>query len=268
MRTRKISTNWNRAFLALFFCAALVSGGAIEKLAGSLKRPQTANHGRAVHKANIPLAPFSPPRGLHAQLDVRGVYLIWENEGEMPPSSMQFDYRIYRREKGSPHAVSIPYLRAILHTREGERWTGVDTTFKWEKTYLYSVRPVTRVYSQSGKLISEIEGDETAAIEITTHDIFPPAIPERLLAVVTQFRGKNFVDLLWAPNVEKDIAGYNVYRREENGEAARINSSPVTILSLQDLNALPAHTYFYSISAIDKHGNESARSQEAKAMLQ
>ena len=257
---------WHMTFLALFFCTALAWGGESEKAA--LKKSQPVSHGRAVYSTNIPPAPFSPPKGLHAQLDVRGVYLIWENDGETPPSSMQFDYRVYRREKGSLNRAVVPYLRAILHTREGERWTGVDTTFKWEKTYLYSVRPVTRVYSQSGKLISEIEGDESAPIEITTHDVFPPAIPERLLAVVSQFRGKNFVDLLWAPNTDKDIAGYNVYRREENGEAARINSSPVTILSLQDLNVFPAHTYFYSISAVDKHGNESARSQEARAMLQ
>ena len=251
-------------FLALCFCTAWVWSGEIEK--GPAKKPQPASHGRAVHSTNIPPAPFSPPKGLHAQLDVRGVYLIWENDGEMSPPSMQFDYRLYRREKGSSNRVVIPYLRAILHTREGERWTGVDTTFKWEKTYLYSVRSVTRLYSQSGKPIREIEGDESAPIEITTHDVFPPAIPQNLMALAGH--KKNFVDLLWAPNTEQDLSGYNLYRREESGEVVRIHSVPATILSLQDTGVVAGHTYFYSISAVDKNGNESARSPEAMAKLQ
>lgn len=251
-------------FLVFCVCAALAWGGEIQKV--SQEKPHPASRGRAVHNTNIPPPPFSPPKGLHAQLDVRGVYLIWENDGETPPPSTQFDYHLYRWEKGSSNRVAVPYLRAILHTREGERWTGVDTTFKWEKTYLYSVRPVTRVYSQSGKLISEIEGDESAPIEMTTHDVFPPAIPENLMALAS--RGNNFVDLLWAPNTEQDLSGYNVYRREENGETTRLHSVPMTILSLQDTSVVAGHTYFYSISAVDKNGNESARSPEATAKLQ
>ena len=69
------------------------------------------------------------------------------------------------------------------------------------------------------------------------------------------------------PNAERDISGYNVYRRDEYGQAERINSVPRTTLSFQDTNAALAHTYLYSISAVDKGGNESARSQESPAVL-
>jgi len=239
---------WHMAFFALFFC--VVCGQAV---AGS-------------SNSAVP-APLSPAKGLHAQVDVRGVYLIWENEIEDQDPSLKFDYRVYRREKGASKRVAVPYLRAVLHTREGERWSGVDTGIEWEKTYSYSVTPVTRVYSRSGGLISEIEGDESTPIEITTHDVFPPAVPERLLALPSHIPEKGFVDLLWAPNTEKDIAGYNVYRREANGEAARINSVPMPMLSFQDTNVVAARTYFYSISAVDKHGNESARSPEVTVVL-
>src|SRR5215471_3610023 len=153
---------WNKVFLLLLFFA--VCGHAV---AGS------SNSG------TVSSAPLSPAKGLHAQVDVRGVYLIWENEIEDQNSSLKFDYHVYRREKGSSKRVAVPYLRAVLHTREGERWSGVDTTIEWEKTYSYSVTPVTSVYGRGGELISEIEGDESAPIEITPHDIFPPAIPER-----------------------------------------------------------------------------------------
>jgi hypothetical protein len=35
------------------------------------------------------------------------------------------------------------------------------------------------------------------------------------------------------------------------------------MVSFQDVNVLAGHKYFYSISAADMRGNESARSQEA-----
>ena len=217
--------------------------------------------------AVIPLAPVLPPKGLHSELDVRGVYLIWEVEAESRLSLLRFDYRIYRHEKGSSKRLAVPYLRAVVHTPEGERWSGVDTGIEWEKTYLYSVTPVTRVYSQEGLLIAEIEGEDSAPLEIITHDIFPPAVPERLLPVVGHIRGRTFVDLLWAPNTEKDITGYNVYRREENSQPTRINSVPIPILSFQDINVLAGHEYLYCISAVDSHGNESARSPETAAVV-
>ncbi len=217
--------------------------------------------------AAVPLAPVLPAKGLHFDLDARGLYLIWENEIESESSPLKFDYRIYRREKASSKRVAVPYLRAVVHTQEGERWSGIDAGIEWEKTYLYSVTPVTRVYSQEGHLIAEIEGDDSAPLEITTHDVFAPAMPERLLAVVNRNPEKRSVDILWAPNMDKDISAYNVYRREENGQSARINSVPFTMVSFQDVNVLAAHKYFYCISAVDTRGNESARSLETSVVF-
>jgi len=228
------------------------------------------DHGRSAgfsNSAAVPLAPVLPAKGLHSELDARGVYLIWEEEAESSSSLLKFDYRICRREKGSTKRVVVPYLRAVVHTREGERWSGVDRDIEWEKTYLYSVTPVTRVYSQEGHLIGEIEGDDSAPLEVFTHDVFPPAVPERLLPFVGHIPGQKFVDLLWAPNTENDISGYNVYRREENSPPVRMNSVPITMLSFQDVNVLAGHKYLYCISAVDVHGNESARSPETTAEL-
>jgi len=228
------------------------------------------DHGRSAgfsNSAAVPLAPVLPAKGLHSELDARGVYLIWEEEAESSSSLLKFDYRIYRREKGSTKRVVVPYLRAVVHTQEGERWSGVDRDIEWEKTYFYSITPVARVYSQKGHLISEIEGDDSAPLEVFTHDVFPPAVPERLLPFVSHIPGEKFVDLLWAPNPEKDISGYNLYRREDNSKPVRINSAPITMLSFQDVNVLAGHKYLYCISAVDAHGNESATSSETTAEL-
>lgn len=217
--------------------------------------------------ASVPLAPVAPAKGLHTQLDVRGVYLIWDNETENHSPSIKFDYRIYRSDKKSAKPVAIPYVHAVIHTQEGERWSAVDTNIEWEQTYSYFVMPLTRVLGASGEQITEIEGEESAPVEVITHRVFPPAVPERLLAVVTQRGGKNFVDLLWAPNAEKDISRYNVYRRDQNEEAVQIKSLPMNILSFQDTDVAAPHTYSYSVSAVDRLGHESAKSQEARAVL-
>jgi hypothetical protein len=217
--------------------------------------------------ASVPLAPVAPAKGLHTQLDVRGVYLIWDNETENHSPSFKFDYQIYRSDKQSAKPVAIPYVHAVIHTQEGERWSAVDTNIEWEKTYSYFIMPVTRVLGRAGEQITEVEGEESAPVEVITHHVFPPAAPERLLAVVTQRGFNNFVDLLWAPNAEKDISRYNVYRRDQNDEAVRIKSVPMNILSFQDTDVAAAHTYSYSVSAVDRFGHESAKSQETKAVL-
>jgi fibronectin type 3 domain-containing protein len=212
--------------------------------------------------AIVSLAPVLPAKGLHSELDSRGVYLIWENETESQLSSLQFDYRIYRREEGHSQRSAIPYLRAIVHTSEGERWSGVDTDIEWNKTYTYWVTPVTRVYSDRGLLLAEIRGEDSLPLEVTTHNVFPPAVPERMMVLVGHVPGKKFVDLTWAPNIEKDLAGYNVYRREADGQMERLNSKPITMLSFQDSDVIAGHRYSYCVSAVDVRGNESAKSPE------
>lgn len=94
-----------------------------------------------------------------------------------------------------------------------------------------------------------------------------PRPPKNCWALVTQRCQEKFIDLLWAPNAEKNISKYNVYRREENGEPARINSVPMDALSFQDTAVLATPSYYYSVSAVDAYGNESARSQESTAVL-
>jgi len=74
---------------------------------------------------------------------------------------------------------------------------------------------------------------------------------------------QKFVDLIWPPNTEKDLAGYNVYRREDDSPFVRLNAAPITMISFHDMDITPGHKYFYAITAVDRNGNESARSAES-----
>jgi fibronectin type 3 domain-containing protein len=71
------------------------------------------------------------------------------------------------------------------------------------------------------------------------------------------------VDLIWAPATDADLAGYNLYRREGDSAPAKLNSELVRSPSYRDNAVASGKTYYYSASAVDVRGNESARSEEA-----
>ena len=227
------------------------------------------DHGRSAGFSNLApvlLSPTPKVNGPHSQLDARGVYLIWEDEIEVHPPQMEFDYRMERREKGSSRRIAIPYLRAVVHQKEGDRWSAVDTSLEWGKTYIYQITPVAKALTQDGQVFAEMEGEGTE-LEVTAHDVFPPAVPESLLALVGHIPGKKFVDLTWAPNVKKDLATYNIYRREAGTDLVRIHTGPSAILSFQDNDVISGHTYFYCLSALGANGNESAKTSEVAATV-
>jgi fibronectin type 3 domain-containing protein len=69
------------------------------------------------------------------------------------------------------------------------------------------------------------------------------------------------VELSWAISPETDNAGYNVYRSEQVGVlGTRLNAEPLLTPAFRDMNGLPGRRYFYSVTAVDRSGNESAPS--------
>jgi fibronectin type 3 domain-containing protein len=111
--------------------------------------------------------------------------------------------------------------------------------------------------------VIEVEGDDTPEVKVFTHDVFPPAVPAGLQAVFSGAGQTPFIDLIWAPVTDADLAGYIVYRHEEGGTALKLNSEPVKTPAFRDTQVVSEKTYFYSVSAIDVRGNESAASDEA-----
>jgi fibronectin type 3 domain-containing protein len=74
---------------------------------------------------------------------------------------------------------------------------------------------------------------------------------------------KPFIDLVWAPVMDADLAGYNVYRREEGSPSEKLNAELVKTPAYRDEHVTGGKKYFYSVSAVDVRGNESAKSEEA-----
>jgi len=222
------------------------------------------------NSAAVPLAPtLPPPSDLKAEVRADGVYLSASPASEPLPDGegrLQFLYRIDRVDAdsqppkpGTPPAAPVK----VAELPASGRLEAADRSFEWEKNYVYSVTPETRILSAPGGApVSEVEGETSAGLQVRTHDIFPPAPPVGLQAVYSGNPQQNFIDLTWAPNTEADMAGYNVYRREEGRSYARVSSDLVKTPVFRDSDVQPGKQYFYTVTAVDARGNESGKSEE------
>src|SRR4029077_2329402 len=142
----------------------------------------------------------------------------------------------------------------------------LDQTFEWEKHYDYRATVVT-VVSAPGKTELEVEGDDTPSVPVFAHDVFPPAVPTGLQAVFSGVGQAPFVDLVWSPDTEADLAGYNIFRHEENEAPVKLNSEPVKAPAFRDSKVQSGKKYFYSVSAVDERNNESTKSEETSEQV-
>jgi hypothetical protein len=224
-------------------------------------------NGRSAGLSNtvqVPAAPtLPPPADFKAQVAADGVVLNWTGILEPHESpEVHHVYRLYRRQEGDAKDTAI----ADTPLTDSSQVQFVDRTFEWQKTYYYRVTVVTLV-SQAGKGELHVEGDDSPTAKVFADDVFPPAVPSSLQAVASGVGQAPFVDLIWAPVTDADLAGYNVYRNEENGQPVKINSELVKTPAFRDTNVSPGNKYLYSVTAVDLRGNESARSEEASEIV-
>ncbi|MGO9169470.1 MAG: fibronectin type III domain-containing protein, partial [Candidatus Sulfotelmatobacter sp.] len=224
------------------------------------------------NQVRVPLAPTLPPfEHFAAQPVGQGVMISWQcpsmAEGR---SGFRYLFRIYRRPESSAGETKIADVEAtecavrsasgFSCDRMGNCEVGTNTitsfldqTFEWENTYFYR-GAVVSVLELAGKPTVEVEGDDTPAVKVFAHDIFPPAVPSGLQAVFSGPGQQSFIDLIWAPVMDADLEGYNIYRHEEGAAAVKLNTELVKTPAFRDAQVMAGKTYFYSVSAVDQRG--------------
>jgi len=213
------------------------------------------------NQVTVPLVRTLPaPRDFQAHTDSHGVVLSWS--GDPAPaesqSGLHYVYRVYRHTEDGKGEVLAGELAAAAETS----FILTDSTIEWQKTYEYHAEAVTQIDEPSKRRV-EIEGDDTTEVKIFADDVFPPSVPTALQAVFSGPGQKPFIDLVWAPVSDVDLAGYNVYRHEERAAPVKITSEPVKTPAYRDASVASGKHYVYSVSSVDVRGNESARSEEA-----
>jgi hypothetical protein len=175
-------------------------------------------------------------------------------------------YHVYRSEldtagTAATNVAENPKQKTpLLKIGESEAATYRDTLADLGKTYVYSVRSVAQYAN------GVIESGDSNLARVTPNDMFPPAAPQGLVVVFVPSVGEApaHIDLSWAINSETDIAGYNVYRSEQEGApGTRLNSELLLTPAFRDMNAVPGRRYLYTVTAVDRSGNESPASAAA-----
>lgn len=199
-----------------------------------------------------------PPQDFHITVTDAGLVLSWTSDvpHAVPTTPVTYAYRVYRRLEDSTQWI----LAGQVPAREREE-SFTDSSFEWEKTYVYRADTVTVIARDGAE--EQVEGDDTPEVKVFAHDVFPPAVPSGLQAVFSGPGQQAFIDLVWAPVTDVDLAGYNVYRHEEGSAPVKVNTELVKAPAYRDANVSSGKHYIYSVSAVDVRGNESARSEEA-----
>ncbi len=177
------------------------------------------------------------------------------------PLSALTGYRIYRGEldPSSAEAASTDISRAkwkspvtLLAPSDDSSYR--DTLFDFGKTYAYVVRSVVLVDGNA------LESSDSVPVIVAARDTFPPAAPQNVVVAVLPgaSAGSLLVDLSWSINLETDLAGYRVYRSEQQ-DTRGVVITPDLLLApaYRDTSVEPGHRYWYSVTAVDRAGNES-----------
>ncbi|MFZ0294197.1 MAG: fibronectin type III domain-containing protein [Candidatus Sulfotelmatobacter sp.] len=227
----------------------------------------TAGRGAGLsNQVRVALVPtVAPFADFSATVSSKGVTISWQcpNPAE-GRNGIKYLFRIYRRLESSSRWNKVIDADATqcVEGASGGSSSFLDQTFEWEKIYFYRGTAVS-VIETAGKPAVEVEGDDTPEVKVFAHDVFPPAVPSGLQAVFSGPGQLPFIDLIWAPVSDADLAGYNVYRHEAGSAPVKMNSELVRTPAFRNMQVVPGKTYFYSVSAVDERGNESGRSEEA-----
>jgi hypothetical protein len=191
------------------------------------------------------------PTGLSFALTEGLCSLDWDGveAGERIKEGVVEGYNVYRKRKEDKIPI-LPVNATLL-----EKPVFEDRSLAYGTTYCYTI---ATLYSTKGE---SIEGLRSKEICLTPQDVYTPGAPEGLFAIT----GRGFIRLVWDPNTDRDLQGYNIYRRESVQEEWRkINKQPVRDETYTDEKVTPEKLYYYRITAVDnaEKPNESYPSEE------
>jgi len=195
-----------------------------------------------------------------ARVQANGVVLLWTPEGGQ--ETVRLERKLEAKQTSKRAGVPGEQTLEFSGTDEGKV---LDEDAVLDHTYLYKLQRVVRL-TLDGKQM-EVASAPSAPVRVDARDVFPPAEPKGLQAVADA--AERAIDLSWQPDTEADLAGYRVYRREIGSSAPPVRISPVVepAATFLDEKVEAGKSYIYSVSAVDRDGNESARSAEVVESL-
>jgi hypothetical protein len=228
--------------------------------------------------------PLDPPQALRAAYTATGISLAWEPAGgllgflldrALPPEPAPFDvpiittlptaslvpppadaalppgpttYNVYRELAPDPLAdptVAVPGWMTPppqpVNASPLSVMTATDDV-EFGRARCYTVR------AMRGAAPAVVTSGPSAPLCITPIDVFAPAPPTGLAAVPSE----GGISLIWEPNLELDLGGYLVLRRDGSDATLRqLTDSPIADARFRDTDVKPGARYTYSVVAVD-----------------
>ncbi len=158
---------------------------------------------------------------------------------------------VYRRAPGGAYSrplTVVPVPRGVASLD--------DASARFGESWCY----VARTVLSADPLIESRDSEEVC---VDFKDLFPPAAPTGV-AVLARTGG---LEVSWSPSPEEDLAAYRVYRRIGGGAPEPVGDLPGTETGLLDSAVPRGAPLIYTVTAIDKAGNESAHSKPMEVRL-
>jgi hypothetical protein len=207
------------------------------------RKGQTAGLGNRASLVPVPVP--VPPTLLSSEITQNSIRLRWapptENIDGSKPARI-LGYNIYR-SMNSQNLPDTPLNSQLLPQPEYD-----DHSFEFDKAYAYAVSIV------ASEKAPFAESSLSKMFSVTPRDAFPPGVPGNLNAVAEN----GIVVLLWVPPSDSDVAGYRVYRSDSGSKMnSLLNAELIPAFSYQDKTVQQGKIYVFSVTAVDKHNNES-----------
>jgi len=222
----------------------------------------------------------APVSGLQAVVTEQGVVLRWELSTDVSvgagteillrrerlQSATAAAAKKSMKQENPLAAKSEPDVQMLrVHADAGGT---LDASAVFGEQYAYTAQRVKK-FVLAGQSV-EARSEPDSAVDVDVRDVFPPLPPQGLVAAepVRAADGSYTADLSWEANTELDLAGYVVYRREADTPAVRVSASLLPAPAFHDVGLQAGHSYTYSVSAVDKSGNEGKRSADVEVVPQ
>ncbi len=194
-----------------------------------------------------PLVVSLPPEGIRANVSQDRIEIHWDspqkNIDQSAPASLK-GYNVYRAEgEALPQRLNFELIKGTAYE---------DRDFLFGHSYRYFLRASVSETSPF------VESANSRVVEVEARDTFPPSAPSGLVSVAAE----TMISLTWDTNKERDLAGYRVWRKAEGEkEFALLTLQPVQENAYNDTRVEKNKRYDYAITAQDKSGNESPKSE-------
>ncbi len=163
----------------------------------------------------------------------------------LPPSPGGF--LVYRRAKGGDYAAALnPQVVEAPHYDDAAASRGADVCYV-VRTAISTDPP--------------IESDASNEVCLEVVDVTAPAAPTG----VTTLAVEDGIEVSWSPSGDSDVASYRIERAVKGARPERVGEVVAPTTTFRDTAATRDKRYRYSVTAVDRAGNESPPSAAAEA---